>query len=1065
MNDNSGYFDISFSALPHEDKVEFCRLYCERHSRESLDRVRWDRHWKSNTHRYALEEHFIPFVRGKFTPHGCSMNLEDSTTVDQASSSYDPFISGPMAYIALLFNLEGRGISVEQRKVFHRLFLLLLSDFGRNGGGIPESFAEFNDQIDMLAGCCFSHKAYRQEVLAPPPSFGNPNPADEGNVGDRMAYARNLQPGEVPSVKTWSYLSLEEIVRVSFRSSFISNRLRFVSSSPRGTLRDIMDGTKFRSSRFFGPKFYVMPQDVLREETYIYEGDVVRIGTELKRIVRFREEDGELCAETCSIGNQHPPSLPLMTYNCGLIDELVIPNTSLPYRRGTKHFALGFVLFSDEFGKTKRSKWDPMESVQVALINLDKSIRFKRECVFTVAVANRVNFYELLEPILSAESLQALTQGILTFSAAHSQDVFVQAAPFMICGDNQRMAQLCNMMSPSNAKSWCRVCNSRRPEESNRETLSPNATAEIDATRFIQLSRSLLFLSHNNVVFPEDNTGDPSTHDEFEPRSYQNISGSLEEEESLYMAMIQESHQTLPDPDNMMESPHPSQEGDDQAANTLEQDLLSAFRGIFPAYRQRRRRANSQVQRLTSATRNALRNQRVRTAAANFRSKHRENEKDGLKRVHNLNFNLIPEFDPCKDCALDLLHFLPLGLIKHVWNKAFTDLFTPEDKRVLGLLWDSRYEGGVGRGKMRVRGNPFAYPRSFQGREFRNVARCASTVLYQSRRQSAFTAIWHCLSLLSKQAYQSSFELDDLPHLQHLFDQVIYATTEQSLFGNLKRVFKCHLTRHFSFFVERFGPPVSYSAETFESNHKVYRGKIEMSNRQNINRDILVDVESEMSSRLFRQGGLFMTPSAESGLRWIGPSIQTLPFAAINEDFERNRTPVGVVFRGLLSSRAKSLGGLFHRLRSLRSLSPEQRASLGSEGYLAYTKIVGIPRIEGDHAFLRYSSAQEDSAGAVIRFVCKLRGSRSGCEHVIGNICSIVPPSSDAIDGGVPLTRLEVTEGLMVLSGPHHAFTKVNLQHDCPIAGCNFSQTNVQDNAPPRLEHSASPFYFINDCS
>jgi hypothetical protein len=178
-----------------------------------------------------------------------------------------------------------------------------------------------------------------------------------------------LKPSIDPTLR-FAYNPLSEIVKAAFLSREVSSQLEFWPSGH--TLDDLLDGEKFRNPAFFGPQYIVV-----RNEPY-YLGDKVLVssGQTVKLARLIRDGNGRSLISEC--GQKMPSSS---------IVQLVEP-AELPFQRGMPYFNLGLIIFTDDFGRTKKGPYCPIESLLCSLVNLPRKARQLRRNVFPIAVAD-----------------------------------------------------------------------------------------------------------------------------------------------------------------------------------------------------------------------------------------------------------------------------------------------------------------------------------------------------------------------------------------------------------------------------------------------------------------------------------------------------------------------------------------------------------------------------------------------------------------------------------------------------------------------------------------------------
>lgn len=242
----------------------------------------------------------------------------------------------------------------------------------------------------------------------------------------------------------------------------------------------------------------------------------------------------------------------------------------------------------------------------------------------------------------------------------------------------------------------------------------------------------------------------------------------------------------------------------------------------------------------------------------------------------------IADFDPHCDTPVEILHVILLGFVKYFWRDAIARLKEPEKKVLIARL-SSFDVSGLGFPPLSG-ATLVTYARSLVGRDFRAVVQAAPFVLHGLKGiPSESLDAWAGLSRVVALVWQPEIhDLDvhivrDDPLLFWLYmlklrsqraltdaiDYFLNATCRLTprWFNKPKFHILLHLPEH----VRRFGPPMLFATEGFESFNAVIRSFSIHSNHQAPSRDIAAGMAHHNRARHLLSGGKFHVPRIVSG--------------------------------------------------------------------------------------------------------------------------------------------------------------------------------------------------------
>ncbi|EMD30756.1 hypothetical protein CERSUDRAFT_101018 [Gelatoporia subvermispora B] len=213
----------------------------------------------------------------------------------------------------------------------------------------------------------------------------------------------------------------------------------------------------------------------------------------------------------------------------------------------------------------------------------------------------------------------------------------------------------------------------------------------------------------------------------------------------------------------------------------------------------------------------------------------------------------VPHFDAHSETPFEALHCVLLGAVKYFWRDAVARQ-TSEGKETLKVRLSSINTTGLSISPLR--GHTLVqYAGSLVGRDFQVVLQVAPAVLHGLIPTAAYEA-WTALCRLAPLIFQP--EINDLElYLTRLDSAVADFLSATALWTT--QWFnkpKFHLFVHLPAFVRRFGPPILYATEGFESFNLVIRLRSINSNRHAPSIDIAHAFDYVHAVRHLVSGGL-----------------------------------------------------------------------------------------------------------------------------------------------------------------------------------------------------------------
>ncbi|KZT33465.1 hypothetical protein SISSUDRAFT_955499, partial [Sistotremastrum suecicum HHB10207 ss-3] len=211
---------------------------------------------------------------------------------------------------------------------------------------------------------------------------------------------------------------------------------------------------------------------------------------------------------------------------------------------------------------------------------------------------------------------------------------------------------------------------------------------------------------------------------------------------------------------------------------------------------------------------------------------------------------------PTDDMPCEVLHIILLGIVKYFWRDAISRL-TDAKKSVLSHRLSSISVESLGPDVSPIQGDTWVkYAGSLVGRDFRLISQVAIFALYDMLPASILAA-WSALGRLVPLVYMPEIEnlADYLNSLNQCIDHFLAMSVNWSPRWMNKPKF--HMLKHLPADVKRFGPPILYATEGFESFNAVIRDWSIHSNRQAPSRDIGIQAAEAACIRHLMSGGFF----------------------------------------------------------------------------------------------------------------------------------------------------------------------------------------------------------------
>ncbi|KAL0069626.1 hypothetical protein AAF712_003284 [Marasmius tenuissimus] len=235
----------------------------------------------------------------------------------------------------------------------------------------------------------------------------------------------------------------------------------------------------------------------------------------------------------------------------------------------------------------------------------------------------------------------------------------------------------------------------------------------------------------------------------------------------------------------------------------------------------------------------------------------------------------IHDFDPHQDTPVEILHVVLLGFVKYFWRDAVARC--KNDKATLIARLASLDTSGLGIPPVAAE-TLVHYAKSLTGRDFRVIAQVAPFILHGLMPRENME-VWIALSRLVPLVWQP--EIADIG--KHLAD-VDSAITQFlecvcTLTPDWFNKPKFHILLHLPTHIQRFGPPILFATEGFESYNAIIRCCSIHSNRHAPSKDIAVAMAKGNRVRHLLSGGHFQVTDENDRHHWA--SRGDVPFSLL----------------------------------------------------------------------------------------------------------------------------------------------------------------------------------------
>ena len=224
--------------------------------------------------------------------------------------------------------------------------------------------------------------------------------------------------------------------------------------------------------------------------------------------------------------------------------------------------------------------------------------------------------------------------------------------------------------------------------------------------------------------------------------------------------------------------------------------------------------------------------------------------------------------DPHLDWSIELLHTLFLGLHKYLLHCTLAHKTVKKNLGKLASILSAQSYDSVASGHRPSGRRAVKWSGSFVGADFKSVSQFFPAALMAMFRYSSdwnemrpVIDIWCSAGRLTKllcmhvipdvEAWTSDY-MTALHTLLRLWEE-LFGVTE------LRKKTKLHQLAHVPFWVQRFGPPVAYTAEQNEASNKHIRNQLAFSNRQAGSRDCALRYSAITGLQYLAQGGVWRT--------------------------------------------------------------------------------------------------------------------------------------------------------------------------------------------------------------
>uniref|UniRef100_A0A8W8NVP9 Uncharacterized protein n=1 Tax=Magallana gigas TaxID=29159 RepID=A0A8W8NVP9_MAGGI len=440
--------------------------------------------------------------------------------------------------------------------------------------------------------------------------------------------------------------------------------------------------------------------------------------------------------------------------------------------------------------------------------------------------------------------------------------------------------------------------------------------------------------------------------------------------------------------------------------------------------------------RTSSATRKTLRRLEIHAQGS---ARTMIQKQTGIKFYDNC---LWQHVDPHRDAPVGILHFLYLGLAKHLIQHCVRTL-SEHQMQLLTLHLETVDQTDF---SYRINADTFfKFLDSRQGKDYKHYLQVAPFNMEFAGLKMPYVEALGKLALISKHIYQGvtsvGSEFED--YLAFIKDNIPQLGSKS----------KTHFCVHISDDIIRHGHPLHFTEDVFEKNHKSIRESIRHQNGHQRSRDTVIQfAKSELTKHVVSGGFLHLNDTwkqASSFVLSYGNDKKIKSFLGVpdqNENFK-----AGELRNVTRTSSRKPMGNpnLLEELELL-TISVAIDTDIAKDAKLY--SCLGCITSEGDYAgiqsFVLYSETVKDRIGVIQKL---LRIKTKTAEHEIAflKVCNISFTSCNQVVQLTNETHIKKT---------CHIRHVVHVIHDCKRGGCRV----VENHNEKSLKHSNHNGYIIN---
>ncbi|KAF8428888.1 hypothetical protein L210DRAFT_3327899, partial [Boletus edulis BED1] len=385
----------------------------------------------------------------------------------------------------------------------------------------------------------------------------------------------------------------------------------------------------------------------------------------------------------------------------------------------------------------------------------------------------------------------------------------------------------------------------------------------------------------------------------------------------------------------------------------------------------------------------------------------------------------IRGLDVHKDTPTEILHTILLGVVKYFWGQTAYILDKGHLLKKFQCRLESVEKDGLNSPTLSA-DYIVRYKGGLVGKHFKSLAQVMPYLIYDLVPRSVLDG-WVMIGRLVVLLWHTLIEDTEsyLADLSRVIEDFL-SISAQCAPSILVTKPKFHFLHHLPMFIKRFGPPILYSTERYESFNHVFRLASIYSNRQAPSRDACRLFAEQESVKHIVTGGYWRDPTTR---RWVNAGPTVLRYIS---EHPHQRRFLG--FPEIKSFQAAQPSEIERPLK-WRETQAAQCLQGATEPAARFQRAVSVTAMHGDkpkvqsHVIVKHDDGYR--IGTITEILVPFE--QHVASHIVISVLEFLPELHPCLR--VPCIRYPVPEQKIVVS-PSDVVCTVNVQHDCMTACC-----------------------------